>query len=73
MGLGKKALKEELKRMKASMKELTSPKKKPNLNLCMKCKQDAGNNFILIYKKNNELKGKICTSCSKEKLFDLTQ
>ncbi len=71
MHQAKKALKEELKRMKASMKELKFPKKKPNLNLCLKCKKDAGNNFLLVYKKNNELKGKICTSCSKEKLFEL--
>lgn len=64
----KKALKEEIKRMKASMKSIKETKKrKLNLNLCMKCKQDSGNNFILIYKKNHELKGKICTGCNKEK------
>lgn len=53
--------------MKASMKALKiEKKKKPNLNLCMKCKQDSGNNFVLVYKKNNELKGKLCTACNKK-------
>ena len=67
MNQGKKYLKEEIKRMKASMKELQKPektiikdgkliiktRKKPDLNLCMKCKKDAGKNFIFIYKKNH--------------------
>ena len=62
----KKTLKDELKRMKASLNQLKKEsKRKPDPNNCLKCKQDAGNNFIFIYKKNNELKGKMCISCSK--------
>lgn len=74
---GKKSLRDEIKRMKASMKHLQEPekgifrngkfviktKRKPDLNFCMKCKNDTGKNFILIYKKNHELKGKMCTAC----------
>ena len=75
---GKKSLRDEIKRMKASMKDLQKPeitaaikdgkliqksKKKINSNLCMKCKKDAGKNFVFIYKANHELKGKMCTSC----------
>lgn len=77
MHSGKKSLKDEIKRMKASMKDLQKPetkiikngkiiiktKRKVDPNLCMKCKKDAGKNFIFIYKANHELKGKMCTSC----------
>jgi len=60
----KKKLRDEIKRMKASFNQLKiQNKRKINLNLCLKCKQDTGNNFILVYKNNNELKGKICVSC----------
>ena len=62
----KKRLKEEIKRMKASFSQIKKdPKRKPNLTKCIKCKQDAGKNFIFAYKKNNELKGKICIACYK--------
>jgi len=62
----KKSLRDELKRMKAAFSQIKEEsKRKPNLNLCMKCKQDAGKNFILIYKKNSQLKGKICIGCYK--------
>ena len=54
----------EIKRMKASFMQLSNPKsRKPNLIKCFKCKKETGNNFIFIYKKNNELKGKLCISC----------
>lgn len=60
----KKRVKDEIKRMKASFLEIKKQKsRKPNLNKCIKCKQDAGKNFIFIYKRNNELKGKVCLSC----------
>ncbi len=56
----------EIKRMKASFTQIHKGKtRKPNLTKCIKCKKDAGNNFVFIYKKNNELKGKLCLSCSK--------
>ena len=64
----KKRVKDELKRMKASLSQLTKESsKKPDLNICLKCKKDAGNNFVLKYKKNQELKGKICIGCFYEK------
>ncbi len=66
MKQSKKRMKEELKRMRASFLEIKKENsKKPDLNKCLKCKSALGNNFNLIYKKNNELKGKICISCSK--------
>lgn len=66
MKQSKKNLKEELKRMKASLNQLKKEsKRKLDPNLCLKCKKDAGNNFVFIYKKNNELKGKMCISCYK--------
>lgn len=69
MRKSKKSVKDEIKRMKASFSQLKTPKKKsPDLNTCIKCKQDAGNNFVFTYKKNNELKGKICISCYKNNL-----
>ncbi len=77
MHSGKKSLKDEIKRMKASMKDLQKPekgvikggklviktKRKLSPNLCMACKKDAGKNFVFIYKTNHELKGKMCTIC----------
>ncbi len=67
MKSSKKALKNELKRMQASFLEIKKENtRKLNPNICLKCKNDAGNNFILIYKKNNELKGKLCISCHKK-------
>lgn len=64
MRIAKKKVREELKRMQASFSQIKKEtKRKPNPNKCIKCKQDAGNNFILVYKKNNELKGKMCISC----------
>ena len=64
MRKSRKELKNELKRMGASFDELlVEKKKKLDNNRCISCKNDAGNNFIFIYKKNNELKGKKCISC----------
>ncbi len=61
----KKKKREELKRMKASFNQLSKTKtRKPNLKDCIKCKKELGNNFTLVYKKNSELKGKMCLSCS---------
>ncbi len=60
----KKDLKLELKRMQASF-QVRKNSRKPKLNECLICKQDAGKNFIFEYKKNNELKGKICNFCYK--------
>mgnify|MGYP001570125208 CR=1 FL=1 len=60
----KKKKRDELKRMNASFNQLSKENyKKLNLNKCIKCKQETGNNFIFVYKKNSELKGKICLSC----------
>ncbi len=60
----KKRVREEIKRMQVSFPQIKKePKRKIDLNKCIKCKQDAGNNFIFSYKKNNELKGKVCISC----------
>jgi len=60
-----KKVRVELKRMKASLRNLKTEKsKKLDLNNCLKCKQDAGKNFLLIYKKDNTLKGKMCKQCS---------
>ena len=65
MKQSKKNLKQEIKRMQAAFSQIKDPpKRKINPNLCIKCKQDAGNNFILKYKNNNELKGKLCISCN---------
>ena len=64
MKTSKKRVRDELKRMKVSFSQLKKEKtKKVNLNNCIKCKKEAGNNFSLVYKKNNELKGKVCVSC----------
>ena len=61
----KKQKRDEIKRMKASFNQLSKQKtRKPNLTKCLKCKKELENNFIFTYKKNNELKGKICLSCS---------
>jgi len=61
----RKQHREEIKRMKASFNELFKEKKrKSNRNNCLKCKKDAGNNFIFVYKKNKELKGKLCIACN---------
>jgi len=68
MKLSKKSVKEDIKRMKASFSQLEKPKRKVDLNKCMKCKLDSGKNFIFIYKKNSELKGKVCISCYKNNL-----
>ncbi len=54
----------ELKRMQASFNQLKKESKKINLNKCLNCKKDSGKNFTLKYKKNNELKGKICLGCA---------
>ena len=62
----KREKKLELKRLKASFSKLDS--KKLELNVCLICKEDPGNNFILKYKKNNELKGKLCINCSRNGL-----
>jgi hypothetical protein len=60
----KKRVRNELKRMKASFNEITRENsRKPDLNFCLKCNKEAGNNFVLDYKRNQELKGKICISC----------
>ena len=59
-------LRQELKRLDASLKQLQSPKetkKEINRKICMKCKQDAGKNFFFVYKRDNTLKGKICKVC----------
>ena len=58
----KKENKIEIRRMKASLSSINKTIK--HINKCFKCKKDPGKNFIFIYKKNNELKGKICLSCS---------
>lgn len=58
----KKEKKLEIKRMQASFLSIEKPLK--NLNKCLKCKKDPGKNFKFVYKKNNELKGKICLSCN---------
>ncbi len=64
MKISKKRSRDELKRMNASFSQIKKEKtKSPNLNKCLKCKQDPGKNFIFVYKKNNELKGKVCLSC----------
>jgi len=64
MKQSKKNLKEEIKRMQVSFQQIPKEKsRKPNLIKCVKCKKEAGNNFIFVYKKNNELKGKMCISC----------
>lgn len=69
MKLSKKILRDEIKRMNASISQLSKiSKRKIDLNKCLKCKQDAGKNFIFSYKKNNELKGKVCISCYKNNL-----
>ena len=69
MKQSKKILRDEIKRMNASISQLSKEyKKKVDLNKCIKCKQDAGKNFVFSYKKNNELKGKICISCYKNKV-----
>ena len=59
----KKRVKDDIKKMKASFYQLNKKIKKPDLNICLKCKKEAGNNFVLKYKKNQELKGKMCISC----------
>lgn len=57
----------ELKRMKAAFSQIKKEtKRKPNLNQCLKCKQKLEKNFVFVYKKNNELKGKMCLSCNKK-------
>ena len=61
MKILKKEQKAEIKRMRASFLKETS--KTPKLDKCLTCKQDAGKNFVFKYKKNNQLKGKICISC----------
>ena len=64
MNQSKKNRKIELKRLKASFKNIES-KKKINFDRCITCKNDiAGKNFQLVYKKNHELKGKCCLNCS---------
>jgi len=64
-----KKKRDEIKRMKVSFNNIFIVKKKNmDLNKCLNCKCNAGNNFIFVYKKNNELKGKLCTGCSKIKL-----
>jgi len=64
MKITKKKVRDELKRLKASFSQIKKEKiKKIDPNLCLKCKEDAGNNFIFVYKKNSELKGKVCVSC----------
>lgn len=64
MKLSKKYAKLELKRMQASFNQKENSKK-PITDICLICKQEAGKNFIFKYKRNNELKGKICISCYK--------
>ena len=65
MKVSKKIMRDEIKRMQVSFEQLKNPKsKKINFDKCLKCKQDAGKNFTLVYKKNKELKGKICISCN---------
>ena len=67
MNVKNKVLKKELKRMSASLIQSENPKKRvPNLTQCMYCKVDAGKNFILVYKRNEELKGKVCKNCFAE-------
>ncbi|MEK6948091.1 MAG: hypothetical protein AABX19_02510 [Nanoarchaeota archaeon] len=61
----KREIKLEIKRLKASFSKLDY---KIDLSSCLICKKDPGNNFILKYKKNNELKGKLCVSCSRNGL-----
>ncbi len=61
----KKEKKDEIRRMKASFIQLSNPKsRKPNFTKCLNCKKELGNNFVLVYKRNNELKGKLCMSCN---------
>ncbi len=60
MHAAKKSLRKELKRLSISLVQI---EKKINLADCLECKTDAGKNFVLIYKKNQELKGKVCRSC----------
>ncbi|MBI5392157.1 hypothetical protein HZB00_04100 [Candidatus Woesearchaeota archaeon] len=63
-----KNLRQEIKRMRASLKQLQLEKqKKLDRNNCLKCKEDAGKNFILIYKKDHTLKGKVCSQCFENK------
>ncbi len=62
MKLSKKESKLELKRMYISFSQ-QSNSRKPKLNECLICKNDPGKNFVLKYKRNSELKGKICFSC----------
>ncbi len=65
MKKSKKEKKDEIKRMKASFFQLSNAKsRKPNLKKCLNCKKEIGNNFVFVYKRNNELKGKLCMSCS---------
>ena len=60
----KKRVRDEIKRMRVSFPQINKePKRKIDPNLCLKCKEDARNNFVFTYKKNNELKGKMCVSC----------
>ncbi len=64
MKISKKEKRDEIKRMQASFNQLNKKETKiPNLKVCLKCKQDPKNNFKLIYKRNNELKGKMCLLC----------
>lgn len=65
MKKSRKERREELKRMKVSFLQLSNPKsRKPNLTKCLRCKEEIGNNFVLVYKRNSELKGKLCMSCN---------
>ena len=65
MKIAKKERKLELKRLEVSLSQLYKENSKEvKLNECLICKKDPGKNFILKYKRNNELKGKICMSCN---------
>ncbi len=65
-----KRLNQEIKRLNASFKQINAPKKVKkgvDLNNCLVCKTDAGKNFLLVYKKDNTLKGKWCKTCQDKK------
>ncbi|MBS3167911.1 hypothetical protein J4216_02200 [Candidatus Woesearchaeota archaeon] len=61
----KKIRRKQLRTMEASFNQIFKTNyKKPDLTKCLKCKKEVGNNFTFAYKKNHELKGKLCLSCS---------
>ncbi|GEM_PF-2244227 len=65
-----KRLNQEIKRLNASFRQINvekKVKKEVDLKNCLVCKNDAGKNFLLVYKKDNTLKGKWCKMCQDKK------